>query len=79
MTLSIKLIIPKHPILLNCNSMGIPWITILLLYHYKTLYGNSFTKEILYLLKKQEILLMYRYSQATVYSDFIDLFYKLIN
>lgn len=79
MTLSIKLIRPKRPILLNCNSMGIPWITALLLYHYKTLSGNSFTKEILYLLKKQEILLMYRYSQATVYSDFIDLFYKLVN
>ena len=59
--------------------MGIPWIATLLLYHYKTLSGNSFTKEILYLLKKQEILLMYRYSQAIVYSDFIDLFYKLIN
>lgn len=59
--------------------MCIPWITTLLLYHYKTLSGNSFTKEILYLLKKQEILLMYRYSQANVYSDFIDLFYKLIN
>lgn len=58
--------------------MGIPWITTLLLYHYKTLSGNSFTKEILYLLKKQEILLMYRYSQTAVYSDF-DLFYKLIN